>query len=84
LKDGLTWRLALISFGIDPVRSGYSPSEASQLIRRIHDEIRTSQSVETSAVARFQLLTGGSWNNAMYHDLNACAGRFSSRRKHAG
>ena len=56
---------SLISFGIDPLRNGYSPSEASRLIRRIHDEIRASRSTQRSAVARFQLLTGGSWNNAM-------------------
>jgi len=56
---------SLISFGIDPVRAGYSKSAASQLIRRIHDEIRISPTTQASAVARFQLLTGGSWNNAM-------------------
>ena len=56
---------SLISFGIDPVRNGYAPAEASQLIRRIHGELRTSRSTEAVAVARFQLLTGGSWNNPM-------------------
>src|SRR5438552_11257167 len=56
---------SLISFGIDPFRNGYSPSEASRLIRRIHDEIRASRSTQTSAIARIQLLTGGSWNNPM-------------------
>lgn len=56
---------SLISFGIDPVRNGYSPSDASQLVRRIHDGIRDAASTETAAVARFQLLTGGSWNNPM-------------------
>lgn len=61
---------SLISFGIDPLRNGYSPSEASQLIRRIHDEIRNSPSTQTSAVARFQLLTGGSWNDPMTIQTN--------------
>jgi predicted permease len=61
---------SLISFGIDPLRNGYSPSEASRLIRRIHDEIRASRSTQTSAVARFQLLTGGSWNNPMTIQTN--------------
>src|ERR1700730_9455833 len=56
---------SLISFGIDPVRNGYSRPEASQLIRRVHDEIRRSPSTETSARVRFQLLTGGSWNDPM-------------------
>jgi predicted permease len=56
---------SLISFGLDPRRNGYSPSEASQLIRRVHDAIRASASTQTSAVARFPLLTGGSWNDPM-------------------
>ena len=56
---------SLISFGIHPLRNGYSPSEATRLVRRIHDEIRASRSTKASAVARNQLLTGGSWNNFM-------------------
>jgi predicted permease len=61
---------SLISFGIDPVRNGYSPAEARQLIRRIHEQIRTSANTQMSAVARFQLLTGGSWNNPMTIQTN--------------
>jgi predicted permease len=56
---------SLISFGIHPLRNGYSPSEATRLVRRIHDEIRASRSTQASAVARIQLLTSGSWNNPM-------------------
>jgi predicted permease len=56
---------SLVSFGVDPLRSGYSPSEASRLTRRIQDDIRASASTQTSAAARFPLLTGGSWNNPM-------------------
>jgi predicted permease len=56
---------SLISFGIDPVRSGYSKPEAERLIRRLHDEIRADRSTRASAVAQVQLLTGGSWNNPM-------------------
>ena len=56
---------SLISFGIAPVQNGYSPPEATRLVRRIHDEIRASRSTQASAVARFQLLTGGTWNNPM-------------------
>jgi hypothetical protein len=56
---------SLVSFGTDPVRNGYSPAEVSRLIRRIHDEIRALRSTQTSAVARFQLSTGGSWHNPM-------------------
>ncbi len=61
---------SLVSFGLDPLRNGYSRSEASRLIRRIHDEIRASASTQASAVARFQLLTGGSWNNPMTIQTN--------------
>jgi len=56
---------SLISFGIHPLQNGYSPSEATRIVRRIHDEIRASRSTKASAVARIQLLTGGSWNNFM-------------------
>jgi predicted permease len=56
---------SLVSFGLDPRRNGYAPSEAIRLIHRIHDDLRASASTETSAVARYPLLTGGSWNNPM-------------------
>jgi predicted permease len=56
---------SLVSFGVDPLRSGYSPAQASRLTRRIQDDIRTSASAQTLAAARFPLLTGGSWNNPM-------------------
>ena len=61
---------SLVSFGLDPRRNGYSRKEASQLIRRIHDEIRASPGTQTSAVARDQLLTGGSWSNPMTIQAN--------------
>ena len=54
---------SLVSFGLDPPRNGYSPSQASQLIRRVHDAIRDSGITQASALARFPLLTGGSWND---------------------
>jgi predicted permease len=56
---------SLVSFTLDPRRNGYSPLEASQLIRRVDDAVRASATTQTSAVARFQLLNGGSWNNPM-------------------
>ncbi len=56
---------SLVSFGLDPVRNGYSRREAGQLIRRIYAELRASNLTQTSAVARYQLLTGGSWNDPM-------------------
>jgi predicted permease len=55
----------LISFGIDPVRHGYSPAETGALIRRIYQEIEALQSTQDIAISRLQLLTGGSWNNPM-------------------
>ena len=61
---------SMVSFGLDPLRNGYSRSEASQLIRRVFDEIRDTPGTELSAVARFQLLTGGSWNNPMTIQTN--------------
>ena len=56
---------SLVSFGVDPRRSGYSPSDASRLTRRIQDDVQASASTQASAAARFPLLTGGSWNNPM-------------------
>jgi predicted permease len=61
---------SLVSFGLDPVRNGYSRPDASQLIRRVYAELRASNGTQTSAVARFQLLTGGSWNDAMTIQTN--------------
>lgn len=56
---------SLVSFGIDPVRNGYNPLEASRLMRRLDEAIRNSPITQSSAIARFPLLTGGSWNNPM-------------------
>jgi predicted permease len=61
---------SLVEFGIDPLRNGYTQTQASQLIRRIDNEVRTSGSTEASAVARFALLTGGSWNDPMTIQTN--------------
>jgi predicted permease len=55
----------LISFGVDSLRSGYSPAEGSRLLRHIDEAIRESSITQASAIARFPLLTGGSWNNPM-------------------
>jgi predicted permease len=56
---------SLISFGIRATANGYSPADASRLIRRIHDAIRSSTSTQSSAVANFPLLLGGAWNNPL-------------------
>jgi predicted permease len=56
---------SLVSFGIDCQRSGYSEEEGNRLIRRIDEQIRQSPIIAASSVARFALLTGGSWNDPM-------------------
>jgi predicted permease len=61
---------SLISFGIDPLRNGYTPSQTSRLIQRIHDEVRVLPGTQASAVARNQLLTGGSWHNSITIQAN--------------
>lgn len=56
---------SLISFGVDPMRSGYTKMQANRVTRYLDEAIRNSPITETSAVARFPLLTGGSWNDPM-------------------
>ena len=56
---------SLISFGIRPALNGYSPSDANQLVQRIYEQVRTSSSTQSSAVAHFPLLIGGVWANPM-------------------
>ncbi len=56
---------SLVSFGVDSLRNGYSHAEGKRLMQRIDDAIRESSIAQSSAIARFALLTGGSWNNPM-------------------
>jgi predicted permease len=56
---------SIVSFGLDPLRSGYSAPAAARLMRSVDEEIRRSPITQSSAIARFALLTGGSWNNPM-------------------
>jgi predicted permease len=56
---------SLISFGIRPAANGYSPADAKRLMRRIHDEVRSSTRTQSSAVANFPLLLGGAWSNPL-------------------
>src|SRR5262249_55760724 len=55
----------LVSFGLNPTRSGYAPPDASRLIRRVYAEAAALPGVRGAAVASSQLLTGGSWNGPM-------------------
>ena len=57
---------SLISFGIDPLRNGYSPVRSKPArFAGFTTKSVLRRSTQASAVARTQLLTGGSWNNFM-------------------
>jgi predicted permease len=56
---------SLVSFGIRPAQNGYSRTDANRLIRQIHDELRSSASTQSAAIASFPLLLGGAWNNPL-------------------
>ncbi len=56
---------SLITFGIDPVRSGYSPQDANRLIRGVYQQLRASPVTQAAALARNALLTGGTWNDPL-------------------
>ncbi|MBV9157736.1 MAG: FtsX-like permease family protein, partial [Acidobacteriaceae bacterium] len=53
----------LVSFSLAPRKNGYSGADSARLIRRIDSEVRALPITRTSAVARYALLTGGSWSN---------------------
>jgi predicted permease len=56
---------SLVSFGIPALQSGYSPTSGNRMIRRLDELVRQSPITQASAVTRFPLLTGGSWNDPM-------------------
>jgi predicted permease len=56
---------SLIAVSIDPRRNGASPAEAERLTRRIYDDIRANTETERAGLSQNELLTGGSWNDAM-------------------
>ena len=53
----------LVSFSLAPLKNGYSRADSARLIRRIDADLRALPTTSDSAVARFPLLTGGSWSN---------------------
>ncbi len=53
----------LVSFSLAPQRNDYSRADAARLMRRIDSELRALPITRTSAVARYPILTGGSWSN---------------------
>jgi predicted permease len=56
---------SLVSFGIDAMRGGYSNAEGERVMGRIDEALRHSPMIQASTIARFPLLTGGSWNDPM-------------------
>src|SRR5581483_4550918 len=56
---------SLVSFAIRGSQNGYSPAEGNRMIRRVDELIRQSPITQAAAIARYPLLTGGSWNNPM-------------------
>jgi predicted permease len=59
----------LLTFGINPRRSGYSDEEASRMVRNVFAQLHSLPEVESAAIAGLNLLTGGSWN--MYLTIEA-------------
>src|SRR5262249_60679431 len=53
----------LVSFSLAPLKNGYSRADSARLIRRVDGEVRALPITRSAAVARFTLLTGGSWSN---------------------
>jgi hypothetical protein len=56
---------SLVAFGLDPLRNGYSRAEAGRFMLHLHEQIRNAGTTQASALVRYQLLSGGSWNNPM-------------------
>ncbi|MBI1355378.1 MAG: FtsX-like permease family protein [Acidobacteria bacterium] len=52
----------LLVFSVEPQGAGYSYDESKPLIRRILARLEALPEVQGAAVARRQMLTGGSWN----------------------
>ncbi len=56
---------SLVSFAVETMGNGYAPAAGERLMQRLDEAIRQSPVTQQSAIARFALLTGGSWNNPM-------------------
>jgi len=54
---------SLLSFAIAPLQNGYSPADASRLVRRLDEQVRALPDTLSSAAARFAFLNGGAWSN---------------------
>ncbi|HYO80966.1 MAG TPA: ABC transporter permease, partial [Bryobacteraceae bacterium] len=56
---------SLVSFGIDPLRNGYTTADASRLVSRLNKAILDLPTTESSAIAQHQLLSVRIGNNFM-------------------
>jgi len=54
---------SLVSFSLEPRKSGYSAADSNRLIGRIHDAVRALPFTRGSGIARNEILAGGSWRN---------------------
>jgi predicted permease len=53
----------LLSFAIAPTQNGYSPVDASRLVRRLDEQVRALPATSSSAAAQVAFLNGWSWSN---------------------
>ncbi|MBO0800591.1 MAG: FtsX-like permease family protein, partial [Blastocatellia bacterium] len=53
----------LLMVRVDADKSGFNAAESKLLIKRLLTEIRSTPEVESAGIGRFELLTGGGWNN---------------------
>lgn len=52
----------LLSFRVDPMRSGYTKERAAIMMKNLLDRIRALPEVDGAALSSARLLAGGSWN----------------------
>src|SRR5260221_12042992 len=55
----------LLTFGLNPLRAGYSADDASRAMRRVLGAVQSLPEVERAALAGMNLLIGGSAQNNM-------------------
>jgi len=53
----------LLMFRLQPATTGYGRDEAKPLIRRVLAQVQALPEVESAGIGRFEMLTGGGWNN---------------------
>jgi predicted permease len=53
----------LLMFRLDPLDNGYDAARAKPLLRRVLRAIEQAPNVEKAGISRFEMLSGGGWNN---------------------